>query len=83
MFSKDNSQVYNQLSEKLSDVKRRFIGSLGAYQHEFEEDKVLSNKLQEVRKTLQQEYSNTEVITEDMVSFYLGLSKLEREVKSK
>ena len=50
---------------------------------EFEEDKILSNKLQEVRKTLQQEYSNTEVITEDMVSFYLGLSKLEREVKAK
>ena len=83
VFSKDNPQAYNQLSEKLNDVKRRFVGALGANQHEFEEDKVLSNKLQEVRKTLQQEYSNTEVITEDMVSFYLGLSKLEREVKSK
>lgn len=83
VFSKDNPQVYTQLSEKLGDVKRRFVGTLGANQHEFEEDKVLSNKLQEVRKTLQQEYSNTEVITEDMVSFYLGLSKLEREVKSK
>ena len=83
VFSKDNPQVHKQLSEKLNDIKRRFVGALGAYQHEFEEDKVLNTKLQEVRKTLQQEYSNTEVITEDMVSFYLGLSKLEREVKSK
>jgi hypothetical protein len=83
VFSKDNPQVYTQLSEKLNDIKRRFTGTLGAYQHEFDEDKVLSNKLHEVRKTLQQEYSNTEVVTEDMVSFYLGLSKLEREVKGK
>lgn len=83
VFSKDDPKIYSQLSEKLSDVKRKFVGTLAAYQHEFEEDKVLANKLNEVRKTLQQEYSNTEIITEDMVSFYLGLSKLEAEVKGK
>lgn len=83
VFSKDDPKIYSQLSEKLSNIKRKFVGTIAAYQHEFEEDKVLSNKLNEVRKTLQQEYSNTEIITEDMVSFYLGLSKLEAEVKGK
>ena len=83
VFSKDNEQTQTQLTEALNGLKRRFIGTLAANQHEFESDKVLMAKLLEVRTQLQNEYSNTEVITEDMVSFYLGLSKLEHEVKAK
>ena len=83
VFSKDNPEIQTKLSESLSALKRRFIGTLAANQHEFEEDKVLTNKLNEVRNQLQRDYSDTTVITEDMVSFYLGLSKLEREVKGK
>jgi hypothetical protein len=83
VFSKDNAEVQARLTETLNNVKRRFIGTLAANQHEFESDKVLMNKLQEIRKELQESYSDPAVITEDMVSFYLGLSKLEHEVKAK
>ena len=83
VFSNDNPEIQTKLSESLSVLKHRFIGTLAANQHEFEEDKVLTNKLNEVRNQLQRDYSDTTVITEDMVSFYLGLSKLEREVKGK
>ena len=83
VFSKDNAEVQARLTETLNNVKRRFIGTLAANQHEFESDKVLMNKLQEIRKELQESYSDPAVITEDLVSFYLGLSKLEHEVKAK
>jgi hypothetical protein len=83
VFSKDNPQAQAKLSETLTSVKRRFIGTLAANQHEFEEDKVLNGKLQEVRTQLQRDYNDPTTITEDMVSFYLGLTKLEREVKAK
>lgn len=83
VFSKDEPSAKEKLTESLSDIKQRFIGTLAAHKHEFGEDKVLSEKLFEVRKQLQTEYSDVTNITEDMVSFYLGLSKLEREVKAK
>jgi hypothetical protein len=83
VFSKDNPEVKVKLTEALSGVKNRFIGAIAAHQHEFQNDKVLSGKLQEVRSQLQNDYNDTTAITEDMVSFYLGLSKLGREVKVK
>jgi len=83
VFSKDSPVVTAQLTEALSGVKNRFIGAMAAHQHEFKDDTILNNKLQEVRSKLQKEYNDPKVITEDMVSFYLGLSKLGREVKVK
>jgi hypothetical protein len=83
VFSKDNPEVKVKLTEALSGVKNRFIGAIAAHQHEFQNDKILSGKLQEVRSQLQNDYNDTTAITEDMVSFYLGLSKLGREVKVK
>lgn len=83
VFSKDEPTAREKLVEKLNDVKNRFIGSVAAYKHEFENEPELLEKLQEVRQQLQSNYSDVTNITEEMVSFYLGLSKLEREVKSK
>ena len=83
VFSKDDSNAMTQLTEALDSLKSRFLGSLAAYSHEFTGDTVLKNKLEEIRNTLQKEYSDTSTITEDMVTFYLGLSKLEGEVRAK
>ena len=83
VFSKEDPKALSQLTETLSEIKRKFIGTLAAYKHEFEDDKVLTEKLNEVRQTLQQEYNDPTLLTEELVSFYLGLSKLENEVKAK
>ena len=83
VFSKENLQMESKLVEKLEKVKNRFIGTLAVHQHEFETDKVLAQKLQEIKTTLQKEYNDPKIISEDLVSFYLGLSKLEGEVKAK
>lgn len=83
VFSKDNEVSRKQLSESLEKLKRRFVGTVSAYAHEFASDAVLSNKLNEIRGTLQKDYNDTSVITEELVTFYLGLSKLEGEVKAK
>ena len=83
VFSKDNSQAEKQLAEKLDLLKKRFLGTVAAHSHEFANDTVLSEKLTEIRNTLQKDYNDTSVVTEELVTFYLGLSKLEGEVKAK
>ena len=83
VFSKDDAQVKESLVEKLSGIKNKFLAVLPAHRHEFENDKVLIDKLSEVKNTLLKEYSDFSSVDDDMVGFYLGLSKLEHEVKSK
>ena len=83
VFSKDDAQVKESLVEKLSGIKNKFLAVLPAHRHEFENDKVLIDKLSEVKNTLLKEYSDFSSVNDDMVGFYLGLSKLEHEVKSK
>ena len=83
VFSKDDAQVKESLVEKLSGIKTKFLTALPAHSHEFENDKVLIDKLSEVKNTLLKEYSDFSSVNDDMVGFYLGLSKLEHEVKSK
>lgn len=83
VFSKDNPDVQSQLSGMLSELKQRFVVTLSSHLHEFAEDKVLVKKLEEVKTELQGQFADTCMITEDMVSFYLGLSKLDHEVRMK
>ena len=83
VFSKDDTQAKECLVEKLSGIKTKFLTALPAHSHEFENDKVLIDKLSEVKNTLLKEYSDFSSVNDDMVGFYLGLSKLEHEVKSK
>lgn len=83
VFSKDDESSRRQLSERLEGLKRRFIGTVAAHAHEFANDTTLTNKLSEIRGLLQKDYSDTSVITEELTTFYLGLSKLEEEVKAK
>jgi len=83
VFSKDDTQVKESLVEKLSGIKNKFLAVLPAHRHEFVNDKVLIDKLSEVKNTLLKEYSDFSSVNDDMVGFYLGLSKLEHEVKSK
>lgn len=83
VFSNTDERSKDQLSESLEKLKRRFVGTVAAHSHEFSTDTVLTNKLNEIRTTLQKDYDDTSVITEELVTFYLGLSKLEGEVKAK
>lgn len=83
VFSNDDENSRKQLSESLEKLKQRFVGTVTAHSHEFSTDTVLTNKLVEIRNTLQKDYNNTSVITEELVTFYLGISKLENEVKAK
>ena len=82
VFSKDNPAVQAQLTEKLQVIKRRFTNTLTAHQHEFSADLVLNGKLQEIRSLLQKDYGDPSILSEDLVSFYLGISKMEEEVKA-
>lgn len=83
VFSKDDTISRIQLAEQLQGIKKRFLGTLSSHQHEFADDAVLTNKLQEIKTQLQQSYNDPSAITEDLVSFYLGLSKLEGEVRAR
>ena len=83
VFSKDDETSRVQLSEHLARLKNRFLGTVAAHSHEFVTDAVLTNKLNEIRTTLQKEYNDTSIVTEELVTFYLGLSKLEGEVRVK
>lgn len=83
VFSNTDERSKNQLSESLEKLKHRFVGTVAAHSHEFTTDSVLTNKLNEIRNTLQKDYNDTSVITEELVTFYLGISKLENEVKAK
>ena len=83
VFSKDSPDTQLKLTETLTSVKNRFIGTMASYSHEFNSDEVLTKKLKEVKTQLQRDYNDPAIVSEDMVSFYLGLSKLEREVKVK
>ena len=83
VFSKDDVQAKEYLVEKLSGIKNKFLTTIPAHKHEFENDKVLIDKLNEVKNTLLKEYADLSSINDEMVGFYLGLSKLEQEVKSK
>lgn len=82
VFSKDDPAVQSQLTEKLEVIKRRFNNTLAAHQHEFSSDAVLSGKLQEIRSLLQKDYGDPSLLSEDLVSFYLGISKMEEEVSA-
>jgi len=82
VFSKDNPEVQAQLTEKLQVVKRRFTNTLAAHQHEFSSDSILVEKLQKVSSLLQKDYGDPSLISEELVSFYLGISKMEEEVKA-
>ena len=83
VFSKDSEQAQGRLVEALTNIKGRFISALALYSKEFDSDKVLSEKLNKVKSMLQTDYNDPTLVSEDLVSFYLGLSKLENEVKAK
>lgn len=83
VFSKDNEQAQAKLVETLTNIKGRFISAFALHSKEFDSDKVLSEKLDKVKNMLQQEYNDPRLLSEELVSFYLGLSKLENEVKIK
>lgn len=83
VFSNDGPQAKDCLVEKISAIKDKFLTTIPAHRHEFENDKVLIDKLNEVKNTMLSEYADLSSINDEMVGFYLGLSKLEHEVKSK
>lgn len=83
VFAKEDENSRRALSESLSAVKTRFSKTLAASLHEFSNDKILTEKLNTINDLLMKEYSNTDLLSEETVSFYLGVSKLESELKEK
>lgn len=83
VFAKEDESSRRALSESLSAVKSRFSRTLAANLHEFSNDKILTEKLNTINGLLMKEYSNTDLLSEEAVGFYLGLSKLESELKEK
>jgi len=83
VFAKEDENSRRALLESLSAVKTRFSKTLAASLHEFSNDKILTEKLNTINDLLMKEYSNTDLLSEETVSFYLGVSKLESELKEK
>lgn len=83
VFAKEDENSRRALSESLSAVKTRFSKTLTATLHEFSNDKILTEKLNAINEMMLKEYNNTELLSEDAVGFYLGLSKLESELREK
>lgn len=83
VFAKEDEKSRRALLESLSAVKTRFSKTLAASLHEFSNDKILTEKLNTINDLLMKEYSNTDLLSEETVSFYLGVSKLESELKEK
>ena len=82
-FSAEDETAKQQLAETASVLKKRFLSSLAVHRNEFSTDPVLVKKLDEVKEILQTDYAELGVLNEEAVTFFLGLSNLESEVRSK
>jgi hypothetical protein len=67
-------------------MKQEFSTALARNRHDVNEDKVLVEKLDKVKGLLEGECevpSDGSLISEELVSFYLGLSPLTEQLKAK
>jgi hypothetical protein len=86
VFSKEDSESRLALTSKLQEMKQEFSTALARNKHDVNEDKVLVEKLDKVRGLLDGECevpSDGSLISEELVSFYLGLSPLTEQLKAK
>lgn len=80
---KDSSEEYsNRLTESLIQIKTRVGKLLEQSITEFQKDKLVVQKLNEVRDMLGTVYADVTNPSDDLVGFYLSLPKLESELKN-
>lgn len=84
VFSKDNPDVRKELGALLEGIRTRTISwAEMTVKTETTEplDVVTAQKLNEVKSLLQTRYKDTTNVNDEMVTFYLSVSKLEKELK--
>lgn len=83
VFSKDNENTKAELTEVLEGIKSRVISQLDFTKRDTTNqlDKITLDKLNEVKSMLLNEYKDTTNPTDEMVTFYLSVSKLEKDLK--
>lgn len=80
---KDSSEEYStRLTESLTQIKSRVGKLLEQSIAEFQKDKLVIQKLNEVRDMLGTVYADVTNPNDDLVGFYLSLPKLESELKN-
>lgn len=85
VFSKDNVSAREELSQILEGIRFSTIQladrAAKDTSSDNELDVVTSKKLNEVKTLLLTEYKDTKNVTDEMVTFYLSVSKLEKELR--
>lgn len=78
MYVFQNEQSLQNLSALFTRLKESFMTTISG----FENDSVITEKVSEVKKLLETKFNDTQNISEEMVTFYLGLSKLKEEIEN-
>lgn len=81
VFSKDNEACSQKLTEALSGLRARGEKTLSQIEKEFSKDEMVISKLQEARALLEA-HKDIHSPTDEMITFYLSLPKLEQELKN-
>lgn len=80
VFSKDDSSMKTTLVEFLEDLRQKTLTEIHKALETSTDAKKVEGKLQEVRTMLQEDYRDTTKLDDQMVTFYMTVSKLEEEL---
>jgi hypothetical protein len=80
VFSKDDSSMKNTLVEFLEGLRQKTLTEIHRALETSTDAKKVEGKLQEVRTMLQEDYRDTAKLDDQMVTFYMTVSKLEEEL---
>lgn len=82
VFSQSNSDAKNTLSNLLESLRQDTLRQLDESLRTDREAQKIETKLLEVKKMLLNEYKDTSINDDNAITFYLSVSKLQKELKN-
>ena len=80
VFSKDDEKVKDKLIVCLESLRQKALENITQALSSDSDAKVVASKLQEVKTLLQEDFGDTKRIDDQLVTFYLGISTLRKEL---
>jgi hypothetical protein len=80
VFSKDDQEAKTTLVKLLEEMRQKVLAGISRTVATDKEAKSVEPKLLEVRAMLQEDYRDTSKLDDQMVTFYMTVSKLEEEL---
>jgi hypothetical protein len=80
VFSKDDAEAKTTLVEFLEGMRQKVLSGISRTIATDKDIKNVESKLLEVKTMLQEDYRDTSKLDDQMVTFYMTVSKLEEEL---